>query len=719
MHSEAMQWVAQVASRIGPQKVVLDQGGRDVNGGIRHLFAGVEDWIAVDLTEGEGVTVVADCAEYAHPSPCDVVVSTELLEHTARGPEIVKNAFESLVPGGHYIITCAAPGRFAHGAWGDPAPAEGEYYQNVEPTDLLAWLKSAGFIDIVIDRRTSPFPDDLRAWARKPGAPSTQDKIAVIVPVVGRPQNAEPFMRTVQTPSVYAICERDDQESIEAWEKAGARVISGEARTFAEKVNLGYQLTSEPWLLLVGDDVRFHMGWEEQALAIAGLTDAKVVGTNDLMVPGRERAVHPVISREFIDTTGASWDGPGVVAHEGYSHWFVDDEIRLVAEQHQVWAYAERSVIEHMHHLNAKSAEDDIYIRGRANAEADRVLFEARKAEHYTPPVVEKRPLKVAVYTIGLNEEEHVERWVRGAQGADYIVIADTGSTDRTVELAEELGATVHRITVKPWRFDMARNTALALLPADVDVCISVDMDEWLQPGWREVIDQAWDPEQFGSAKVTLKFVDSVDPEPTVTLEYLIDRIHAREGSKWVLPCHEVAVNMYKPGLIIPQIVIHHLPAQGKDRAGRDTPLLELGVRENPNDARALYYYARQLFYIGKWDIGRGAFLKYLGMPEAVFDQERSEACRFLSRMVWPDQREKWLLRACYEAPQRREPWAELAMSYEQEGQLLEAAGCLLGCLGITDKDPNNSFHVEPFAWNDDTFKAIIEKVDLYSFPVA
>ena len=44
--------------------------------------------------------------------------------------------------------------------------------------------------------------------------------------------------------------------------------------------------------------------------------------------------------------------------------------------------------------------------------------------------------MKVAVYTIALNEEKHVERWYNSIKDADYILIAATGSTDKTVEVA-------------------------------------------------------------------------------------------------------------------------------------------------------------------------------------------------------------------------------------------------------------------------------------------
>ena len=35
--------------------------------------------------------------------------------------------------------------------------------------------------------------------------------------------------------------------------------------------------------------------------------------------------------------------------------------------------------------------------------------------------------MKVAIYTIALNEEQFVEKWYESAKEADYLLIADTG----------------------------------------------------------------------------------------------------------------------------------------------------------------------------------------------------------------------------------------------------------------------------------------------------
>ena len=107
--------------------------------------------------------------------------------------------------------------------------------------------------------------------------------------------------------------------------------------------------------------------------------------------------------------------------------------------------------------------------------------------------------MKIAVYAISKNEEQFVKRFCESAKEADLILIADTGSTDNTVQVAKECGASVYEICITPWRFDKARDAALALLPKDIDVCVSLDLDEELQPGWREEIERLW---QIGRAHV-------------------------------------------------------------------------------------------------------------------------------------------------------------------------------------------------------------------------
>lgn len=282
------------------------------------------------------------------------------------------------------------------GTWYDhvPTPDGGQLGEDLSFCARAGNLGYPIYVDtsVRVTHYKNAYVDESMFLSQMAAKPAT-DEVAVIVPVVGRPQNAEPFMRYLRASTglarAYAICESDDTESIEAWKAAGAVVEVQDGRTFAEKVNYGYRHTTEPWLFLVGDDVRFHSNWYDHAAAVAKGHGAKVVGTNDLgtqRVQSGEHATHLLVAREYVDEVGASWDGPGVVCHEGYGHWFVDDEIVTAAKQRDVWSMALGSIVEHLHPIFGRAEDDETYRKGQRTVEADRDLFAARRIRHLGIP---------------------------------------------------------------------------------------------------------------------------------------------------------------------------------------------------------------------------------------------------------------------------------------------------------------------------------------------
>lgn len=226
-------------------------------------------------------------------------------------------------------------------------------------------------------------------------APPAIQEVAVIVPVLGRPEHADLFMASLRASSglatAYVVADRADEKVVTAWKIAGAQVLCGDeeqvggqgpvARTFAQKINLGYRQTSEPWLFMVGSDVRFWPGWLDHAQHVATTFAADVIGTNDLgsqRVRDGEHSPHLLIRRSYADKVGASWDGPDQVCHEGYRHWYVDDEIVTAAKARGVWEMAPGSIVEHLHPLFDKAPDDEVYRLGQSHAEADRERFEQR-----------------------------------------------------------------------------------------------------------------------------------------------------------------------------------------------------------------------------------------------------------------------------------------------------------------------------------------------------
>ena len=303
---------------------------------------------------------------------------------------------------------------------------------------------------------------------------------------------------------------------------------------------------------------------------------------------------------------------------------------------------------------------------------------------------------KIAVYTIALNEEEFVERWHESAKDADYLLIADTGSTDSTREIAIKLGINVVDISIKPWRFDDARNASLAALPADIDMCVQLDMDEILLPGWRDEIENAL---KQGATRIrynyTWNWKDTAQTMPGTVFGG--DKIHARNGYRWKHPVHEVIApyGETKEKQVWTQLSLHHHPDDTKSRS-QYLPLLKLSTEEDPYDDRNAYYYARELFFYKRDVEASKQFKRHLSLPGAVWAPERAASMRYLAK-IEANNRESWLLAAIKQAPGRRESLVELAQHYYESQSW---AGCLdhaKKALEIEEKPLD--FLCEEFAW--------------------
>ena len=300
--------------------------------------------------------------------------------------------------------------------------------------------------------------------------------------------------------------------------------------------------------------------------------------------------------------------------------------------------------------------------------------------------------MKIAVYTIAKNEEAFVQRWYESAKEADHLLILDTGSTDFTTAKAHQLDIQVVSRAFVPWRFDHARNTALSMLPQDIDICIALDMDEVLLPGWREALEAI--PE--GTTRPRYKYTWSWNPDGTEGLVYGGDKIHTRHGYRWKHPVHEVL----KPEIEEHQhwvagLEIHHHPDSSKSRS-QYLPLLKLAVEEDPRDDRNQFYLARELFFSRDYGLAQYHFFRHLEL--SLWNPERAASHRYLAKMR-PDAAEFHLYRAIAEDPNRRESWVALAQHYYSQhnwGRCRMAAG---QALAITDKPLDYLCEADAWGW--------------------
>ncbi|MEQ1575029.1 MAG: glycosyltransferase family 2 protein [Vicinamibacterales bacterium] len=103
---------------------------------------------------------------------------------------------------------------------------------------------------------------------------------------------------------------------------------------------------------------------------------------------------------------------------------------------------------------------------------------------------------KVSVTIISLNEADHIGSAIESAAWADEVIVVDSGSTDRTVDIARAAGATV---VCRAWPGYVEQKNHAASLAAH-DWIFSLDADERITPSLASEIRQllAQEPSRRG-----------------------------------------------------------------------------------------------------------------------------------------------------------------------------------------------------------------------------
>ncbi len=231
-------------------------------------------------------------------------------------------------------------------------------------------------------------------------------KLAICVPVHHRPESAEPFLDSLNDTTfarigLYVVTSPGDDETKMAWLNGMVkRTFQGEVmdsndESYPLKVEATYRhlrslgKESPRFILLVGDDVRFHSGWYKAFVdAAAANPNAGLISTNDmgnLYVMRGTHATHPIFRVSYIETKGASWDGPGTIVHTGYRHSWCDEEWSVKAIHDGAFVYVPDCKIEHLHPTWNKGTQDATYQIARDHIMDDHDLYQRRHEHAITP----------------------------------------------------------------------------------------------------------------------------------------------------------------------------------------------------------------------------------------------------------------------------------------------------------------------------------------------
>ena len=247
---------------------------------------------------------------------------------------------------------------------------------------------------------------------------------------------------------------------------------------------------------------------------------------------------------------------------------------------------------------------------------------ESAHAELWAPSSAFRNRLTVCV--IAKNEEKFLPKCLQSVQDLAWqMVVLDTGSTDRTVEVAKELGAEVHTFE---WCDDFSAAKNAALEHARGDWVLFLDADEELSPEARETLPEELADRRFMAYRMPLRnegcgetghtyvprlfrnapgvhFVGRVDEQPFAS----VDRIR----KEWGLESG--------PGK---SLIVHHgyekEVVAGRQKGERNLRLLELAVEEMPDDPNLHMNLGMELGRAGRMDEGLERYRVALQMIEAL-----------------------------------------------------------------------------------------------------
>ncbi len=222
----------------------------------------------------------------------------------------------------------------------------------------------------------------------------------VLIPCYKRPHRVKPtldsFLASDAGARIVFIVQLDQADEYLAVtsDLKGAQVllVDSECVSWPQKINRAYReldLASDPrlWFLAGADDIRFWPRWWQITAKARANEAIGVIGTQDMgnpIVMRGQHTTHPLIRSGYVKDRGASLDGPGVVIHEGYRHWYCDNELVELAKSRNAWEFVNGAVIEHLHPYWKKGHWDEVYDIGQNAADTDKLLWDERAARILT-----------------------------------------------------------------------------------------------------------------------------------------------------------------------------------------------------------------------------------------------------------------------------------------------------------------------------------------------
>lgn len=222
-----------------------------------------------------------------------------------------------------------------------------------------------------------------------------------------------------------------------------------------------------------------------------------------------------------------------------------------------------------------------------------------------------KKPL-LSVAMIVKNEEKHLAQTIESLNKIyDELIIVDTGSTDKTREIAKLLGAKVYDLKLDPFRFDEARNFSFEKCTGEWILWLDADDVIENPEGVLQQIEQGPDMIDAYHAVYNYAFNDL----GMCVARHDKERLIRNNGAlTWAGPLHESMIPVRTPKILRTDLfeITHDKKAEGHKRsAERNYTIIKEIVKEegiDETDPRNIYSIANAALGLGKFEEALGYF---------------------------------------------------------------------------------------------------------------
>lgn len=231
--------------------------------------------------------------------------------------------------------------------------------------------------------------------------------------------------------------------------------------------------------------------------------------------------------------------------------------------------------------------------------------------------------ITISLCMIVKNEEKHLARCLDSiANLVEEIIIVDTGSTDRTVEIASKYTSKVYS---HPWIDDFSDARNYSFSKASKDYCMWMDADDVLEKTEAEKFLQLKQSLPPDTDIVMMKYHTAFDESGKPSFSYFRERwIKNSSGYRWVGAVHEVILPKGK--VIYSDIAICHKKI-GTGDPDRNLKIYQKQLASGKSlDPRQQYYYERELYYHQQYEEAISVLEQFLSLPEAWIEN-KIEAC--------------------------------------------------------------------------------------------